>query len=98
MAKLNAKQLEKAHGELQADARDRVVERGLLQFRADADTVKAVLQAADERNMPVGALLRQWIQERLFSEHGKQKSPDLVQRVTLLEEAVTDLQQKLGPK
>ena len=94
MAKLNAKQLESAHTELKADARERVVERGLLQFRADADTVKAVLQAADERNMPVGSMLRQWVQERLFVEHGK--GPDLVQRVTLLEEAVTDLQQKLA--
>ena len=96
MAKLDANDLDRAHKELKADARERVVERGLLQFRADSETVKAVLLAADSRNMPVGAMLREWVQERLFVETGKQKTPDLVQRVTLLEEAVTDLQQKLA--
>ena len=95
MAKLSADELSRAHKELKAEARQRVVERGLLQFRADPDTVKAVLHAADERNMPVGALLRQWVQERLMLDTAQQKAPDLVQRVTILEEAITDLQRKL---
>lgn len=37
------------------DARKRIAERGVLQFRADADTVLAILDAADKANMPVGA-------------------------------------------
>ena len=95
MAKLNAEELDRGHKELKADARQRVVERGLLQFRADAETIKAVLQAADERKMPVGALLREWVRERLMLDEAQQKAPDLVQRVTMLEQAITDLQQKL---
>lgn len=96
MAKLNSKELSRAHKELKADARERVAERGLLQFRADPATVKAVLKVADARKMPVGAVLREWVQDRLLVETGKQRTPDLVQRVTLLEEAVIHLQQKLA--
>lgn len=95
MAKLDAKELKRAHGQLKADARQRVADRGILQFRADAQTIKAVLQAADEKNLPVGALLRQWVQERLLLDTSKEKAPDLVQRVTLLEEAVSELQQRI---
>ena len=35
MAKLNASKLDRAHKELKKDARKRIAERGLLQFRAD---------------------------------------------------------------
>lgn len=95
MAKLNAKQLQKAHADLKQDARQRIAERGVLQFRADSETVLAVLDAADKQNMPVGALLRQWVQEKLMLDSAKKKAPDLVERVTVLEEAVTDLRQRL---
>lgn len=91
MAKLNKTQLQKAHKELKDDARKRIAERGVLQFRADADTVLAILDAADKANMPVGALLRQWVQEKLILE----KAPDLIQRVTFLEDAVTELRRKV---
>lgn len=94
MAKLNRDELDKAHKELRADAKQRVADRGVLQFRADPETVKAVLQAADEQQMPVGALLRRWIQDRLYLEGAQQKAPDLVQRVSLLEAAVTDIRMK----
>lgn len=96
MAKLTPDELNSAHKELKSSARQRVAERGLLQFRADPGTVSAVLQAADERNIPVGAMLRQWIQERLVQEAGLEKAPDLVERVVLLEKTVTDLKRKLA--
>jgi hypothetical protein len=95
MAKLNSKQLQKAHADLKNDARQRIAERGILQFRADPETVLAVLDAADKQNVPVGALLRQWIQEKLMLDTSTKKAPDLIERVSFLEEAVTDLRQKL---
>jgi hypothetical protein len=95
MAKLDKKQLEKVHKELKNDARQRIAERGVLQFRADTELVMAVLAAADKAKIPVGALLRQWVQEKLQIENAKRKAPDLVQRVSTLEQAVDDLQQWL---
>ena len=94
MAKLNSKQLQKAHADLKDDARQRIAERGILQFRADPETVLAVLDAADKQNMPVGALLRQWIQEKLMLDTAAQRAPDLIERVALLEEVVSDLRKK----
>ena len=95
MAKLSAKQIEIAHADLQNDARQRIADRGILQFRADSETVLAVLDAADKAGMPVGALLRQWVQEKLMLETSTQKAPDLIERVSFLEEVVSDLRQKL---
>ena len=95
MAKLSKKQLEKAHLELKDDARQRVAERGILQFRADPETILAVMVAADKAQIPVGSLLRQWVQEKLQLETASEKSPDLIQRVTVLEQTVTDLKRRL---
>jgi hypothetical protein len=75
MSKLNQKELKKAHKDLQIDARQRVAERGVLQFRADKETILAILDAADRRKMPVGALLREWIQNKLVLENAYRKSP-----------------------
>lgn len=94
MAKLNRDELDRAHKDLKSEAKERIAERGILQFRADAETVKAVMQAAEDQQMPVGALLRQWVQERLNVDRASKQVPDLVQRLTLLEEAVDDLRRK----
>jgi hypothetical protein len=94
MAKLNRDELDRAHKELKADAKKRVADRGILQFRADAETIMAVMQAADEQELPVGALLRQWVQQRLYLDGAQRKAPDLVQRVSFLEAAVSDLRMK----
>lgn len=95
MAKLTPEELKKARRNLRDEARQRVADRGILQFRADKETVLAVMDAADKLQMPVGSLLRQWVQERLMITNAKERAPDLVQRVGLLEEAVNDLQKKL---
>lgn len=95
MAKLDKRQLAKAHKDLEGDARKRIAERGVLQFRADEETILAVIAAADKADMPVGAMLRQWVQEKLQIENVREKAPDLVQRVSVLEQAVTDLRQRL---
>lgn len=95
MAKLDKKQLDKAHNELKNDARQRIAERGVLQFRADEETILAVMAAADKANIPVGTMLRQWVQEKLQVEDAHDREPDLVQRISILEQAVTDLQQRL---
>lgn len=55
----------------------------------------AVLEAADDAQMPVGALLRQWVQEKLEIDEAKERAPDLIERISILERAVNDLQQRL---
>lgn len=95
MARLNPEELDRARKNMREEARKRVIERGILQFRADPATMKAVLEAADALQIPAGSLLRMWVQERLNLEQAKQIAPDLVQRVEQLEDAVTKIQEKL---
>lgn len=95
MAKLTPDELNRARKAMREEARRRVIERGILQFRADPETMRGVLEAADAQRIPAGKLLRQWVQERLELECAKQEAPDLVQRVEQLEDAVTKIQQKL---
>lgn len=55
----------------------------------------AVIAAADKAKTPVSALLRQWVQEKVQIENARDKAPDLVERVSILEQAVMDLRQRL---
>jgi hypothetical protein len=57
--------LEKA----KADAHERVVQRGLLQFRADAELVDQLLQIADYKKIPVSVLVRSWVAEHVRQEY-----------------------------
>ncbi|QQR59655.1 MAG: hypothetical protein IPG59_09250 [Candidatus Melainabacteria bacterium] len=95
MAKLNKDQLQKAHNKLKDTARQRVAERGILQFRADSELVLAVMDAADQEAIPVGTLLRKWVQEKLQLESARDHAPDLMERVLILEQTVSKLKQKL---
>ena len=95
LAKLNPEELDRANKKLKDYSRKRVAERGVLQFRAAPETVLAVLDAAEKNKMSVGALLREWVQEKLTVENAYLKAPDLLERVTNLEEAVSILQKKL---
>lgn len=95
MARLNPDGLTPAQRNMKTEARRRVIERGLLQFRADRELMTAVLETADALQIPVGSLVRLWVQERVNLEQTRQKAPDLVQRVEKLEQAVTKLQRKL---
>ena len=95
MAKLNQNQVNKARNELQNDARQRVAQRGILQFRTAPETILAVISIAEEREVAVGKLLRQWIEERLELEQATKKTPDLLERLSVLEETVSYLTNKL---
>jgi len=52
----------------QAAARNRVIERGIIQFRADAEIMDLLLQVAMHKRMPYGVMCRAWVVERLRQE------------------------------
>lgn len=87
--------MNKARKDLQNEARQRVAKRGILQIRTDPETILAVISIAEEREIAVGKLLRQWIEERLELEQVTKKTPDLLERLSVLEETVSYLTQKL---
>lgn len=55
-------------GKTQAAARQRVIERGIVQFRADPEIMDLLLRVADYKRMPTGVMVRAWVVERLRQE------------------------------
>jgi|SRR5271163_1427822 len=53
---------------LEEQARQRIVERGKIEFRAEPDLVAALLDLAKARKMALGPMIRQWVRERLKQE------------------------------
>jgi hypothetical protein len=51
-----------------AEARRRVIDRGLVQFRADSDTMEKLLEVSEHRGIPLGTMVREWIKERLKNQ------------------------------
>ncbi len=57
LSELNRKRLK----QMKRECRRRVVERGIVQFRADEEMMEQLLQISDYKKVPVGALVRQWL-------------------------------------
>lgn len=58
---------------LQQDARQRIIERGKIEFRAEPELMSGLLDLAKQRKVPLGTMIREWVKARL--EHESQKSP-----------------------
>ncbi len=52
----------------QAAARQRVIERGIVQFRADEEIMELLLHIAEHKRIPYGVMCRSWVVERLRQE------------------------------
>ncbi len=82
------------------EAHERVVKRGLVQFRADRELMEQLLAVADHKRMAVGPLVRSWIApivkqeyevmplERVLHPSGKVLTPG--SDVSELQQAISD--------
>lgn len=52
----------------QAAARRRVIERGIVQFRADEEIMDLLLRVAANKRIPYGVMCRAWVVEKLRQE------------------------------
>lgn len=53
---------------LQQEARQRILERGKIEFRVEPELMSVVLDLARERKQPLGPMIRQWVSERVAQE------------------------------
>jgi len=68
--------VEEAMIELRQVAHERVLGRGLVQFRLERDYMQQLLEMADEKGLGYGVLARMWLCERLEQERlGSSKLP-----------------------
>jgi hypothetical protein len=54
---------QKRFEEGRAAARERVVERGIIAFRADREMMELLLQVAELKRIPYGVLARSWVMD-----------------------------------
>jgi hypothetical protein len=59
--------------------RQRSIERGLVQFRADAQFMEALYKVSDERKIPAGVLCRDWVWQKLQEQGVKAQSVTTVE-------------------
>jgi hypothetical protein len=51
-----------------AAAHQRIIDRGMVAFRADADMMDLLLQVSDYKRIPYGVLARTWVMDCLRKE------------------------------
>lgn len=49
-------------------ARQRVIDRGIIAFRADTEMMDLLLRVAEHKRIPYGVLARSWVMESLRKE------------------------------
>lgn len=59
---------EKRFEEGRAAARQRVIDRGVIAFRADPEMMKLLLKVAEHKRIPYGVLARSWVMDCLRDE------------------------------
>jgi len=55
-------------------AKARVVERGVVAFRADPEMMNMLLRVAEHKRLPYGVMARSWVMDRLHKEIEQIKS------------------------
>ena len=53
---------------LRRGAKQQLATAGTVQFRLDEESMLRLMQAADDKRMPLGTLVRMWMIERLNKE------------------------------
>jgi hypothetical protein len=61
--------LQKRIDKSKAEARKRVVKRGIMHFRCDEEMMDHLLQVAAFKKLPVGSMVRSWVAEKLRDEY-----------------------------
>ncbi len=78
MTKMSKKQLEQRKVGMTSRARAAVAKTETMQFRLDAENIQLLYEMAVSQRKPVGAMVREWVLERLQFESlhvGKKSSP-----------------------
>lgn len=67
------------------EARSKVIERGIVQFRADPELMAKLLEVSENQRIPLGTMVRNWVAERLedSENQGASSSSDaLAEKIT----------------
>lgn len=77
---------------LEEEARQRILDRGKIEFRVEAALMSALLDLAKERRVPLGPMIRQWVTAQLELE--KKRSSDDKTQLDVIEQKIDKLLSK----
>ena len=94
---------------LRQEAEKRVIKDEVMKFRLESSVLQRLLRASKQLNKPVGALVREWVVERLTQiENQNYQSPEvtsisiiattLAEHGLLPDKQVSQIQKLLAPK
>lgn len=77
IARITKEQLELRKAKMMARAKSNVTKTEILQFRLDAESIGQLYEVAGHYKKPVGAMVREWVMERLQKEITPENPNDL---------------------
>lgn len=89
MAKMTAGHLAKRKKQSRDAAKAEIAKSEIMHFRLDPKSIQGIYAVAEKQRKNPGALVREWVLERLAAESGEGRT--LEQRVKALEELTAKL-------
>lgn len=68
---------EKAVANLRQEAHKRVTKDEVMKFRLESETLEQLLLLAQKQKKPAGALVREWVLEKLAQEENGHQTPEI---------------------
>lgn len=84
MSNMSSEERQKRRERLAAQALESVAKSEQFNFRVDSETIKRLYKVAADQKKPVGALVREWVLERLNQEQMAPSSAELMHEIHLL--------------
>ncbi len=73
-------ELQKRIERTKEEARNQVLKRGIMHFRADEEKMDQLLKIAQYKKLPVGSMVQSWVSEKLRHEYNHLPLSKEVQR------------------
>ncbi|MBI5173506.1 MAG: hypothetical protein HY986_11520 [Candidatus Melainabacteria bacterium] len=81
MTKMSSEERQRRREKVAAEALESVAKSEQFNFRVDAETIKRLYTIASEQRKPVGALVREWILDRLREEEVAPSASELMKEM-----------------
>src|ERR1700733_14196359 len=81
MTKMSPEERRKRRNKVASEALESVAKSEQFNFRVDADTIRRLYGIAGEQRKPVGALVREWILDRLQQEQASPSPGELMKEI-----------------
>jgi len=84
MSKMSPEERQSRRDRVAAEALESVAKSEQFNFRMDAETIKLLYKVAAQQRKPVGALVREWVLEKLHPQQKEPSPAELMQEIQRL--------------